>query len=55
MIYASREHIPDNLKRTLELANIISDSRYKLYDDFLHIDGRSWLVPFYVARMICRM
>lgn len=40
MLYASREHIPDNLKRALELANIVADSRYKLYDDFLHLDGR---------------
>ncbi|KAG2344745.1 hypothetical protein BDR05DRAFT_999112 [Suillus weaverae] len=29
-----------NLKRALELANIVADSMYKLYDDFLHLDGR---------------
>ncbi|KAG1854581.1 107-domain-containing protein [Suillus subluteus] len=29
-----------NLKRALELANIVADWRYKLYDDFLHLDGR---------------
>ncbi|KAG9312442.1 putative nuclear pore protein 107 [Chiua virens] len=29
-----------NLKVALELVNIIGDSRYKLYDDFLHPDGR---------------
>ncbi|KAG2337813.1 hypothetical protein BDR05DRAFT_969831 [Suillus weaverae] len=40
MLYASREHVPENLKRALELANIFADSMYKLYDDFLHLDGR---------------
>ncbi|KAG1856995.1 nuclear pore protein 84/107 [Suillus subalutaceus] len=40
MLYASREHVPENLKRALELANVVADSRYKLYDDFLHLDGR---------------
>lgn len=25
----------------LELVNVVADSRYKLYDDFLHPDGRS--------------
>ncbi|KAJ8594203.1 hypothetical protein M405DRAFT_760907 [Rhizopogon salebrosus TDB-379] len=40
MLYASREHVPENLKRALELANIVADSRYKLYDDFLQADGR---------------
>ncbi|KAG2344595.1 hypothetical protein BDR05DRAFT_1058805 [Suillus weaverae] len=39
MLYASREHVPENLKRALELANIIADSMHKLYDDFLHLDG----------------
>lgn len=28
------------MKRVLELAKIVADSRYKLYDDFLHLDGR---------------
>ena len=27
-----------NLKRALNLANIVADSRYRLYDDFLGID-----------------
>ncbi|KAG1772525.1 hypothetical protein EV702DRAFT_1134503, partial [Suillus placidus] len=40
MLYASREHVPENLKRALELTNIVADSGYKLYDDFLHLDGR---------------
>ncbi|KAH7921000.1 nuclear pore protein 84/107 [Leucogyrophana mollusca] len=41
MLFASREHIPENLKRALQLANIVADSRYKLYNDFLlSQDGR---------------
>ncbi|KIO00919.1 hypothetical protein M404DRAFT_744982 [Pisolithus tinctorius Marx 270] len=40
MLYTSREHIPGNLCVALELANIVADSRYKLYDDFLQPDGR---------------
>ena len=27
-----------NLKRALNLANIVADSRYRLYDDFLGMD-----------------
>ncbi|KAG2111123.1 hypothetical protein DEU56DRAFT_905551 [Suillus clintonianus] len=30
---------PRNLKRALELANTVADSRYRLYNDFLHIVG----------------
>jgi nuclear pore complex protein Nup107 len=31
-----------NLKLTLELANVVADSRYNLYEDFVHEDrGRS--------------
>ncbi|KIJ62482.1 hypothetical protein HYDPIDRAFT_94508, partial [Hydnomerulius pinastri MD-312] len=34
-------HLSDrNLKVALELANIVADSQYKLYDDFLHQDER---------------
>ncbi|KAG8215686.1 nuclear pore complex protein [Butyriboletus roseoflavus] len=40
VLYSSREHITGNLKIALELVNIVADSRYKLYDDFLHPDGR---------------
>ncbi|KAF9221187.1 hypothetical protein BS17DRAFT_846289 [Gyrodon lividus] len=40
MLYSSRKHIPGNLKVALELVNIVADARYKLYDDFLHQDGR---------------
>jgi hypothetical protein len=29
-----------NLKRALELANVVADSRYKLYEDFAHAEGR---------------
>lgn len=29
-----------NLKHTLELVNIVADSRYKLYEDFVNEDGR---------------
>ena len=29
-----------NLKHCLALANIVADSRYKLYDDFVNQDGR---------------
>jgi len=29
-----------NLRVAVELVNIVADSRYKLYDDFLHADGR---------------
>ena len=30
-----------NLKRALQLVNIVADSRYKLYDDFKGVGGRS--------------
>ncbi|KAG2350867.1 hypothetical protein BDR05DRAFT_954995, partial [Suillus weaverae] len=42
MFYASREHVfvCRNLKRALELANIVADSMHKLYGNFLHLDGR---------------
>ncbi|KAJ2925851.1 hypothetical protein H1R20_g11243, partial [Candolleomyces eurysporus] len=36
----SRQWIPENLKRALELVNIVADSRYKLYEDFVNADGR---------------
>ena len=29
-----------NLKRALSLANIVADSRYKVYDDFVNEEGR---------------
>ncbi|KAG1773373.1 hypothetical protein EV702DRAFT_1181131 [Suillus placidus] len=35
MLYASREHVPENLKRALELANIVVDSMYKLLGEYL--------------------
>ena len=30
-----------NLKRALQLVNIVADSRYRLYDDFKSVGGRS--------------
>jgi nuclear pore complex protein Nup107 len=30
-----------NLRRALELANVIADSRYKLYEDFMNDGGRT--------------
>ncbi|KAF8639343.1 hypothetical protein AX17_001562 [Amanita inopinata Kibby_2008] len=35
ILFGSRGWFPENLKRALELANIVADSRYKLYEDFL--------------------
>ncbi|KAJ6459798.1 nuclear pore protein 84/107 [Mycena vitilis] len=40
LLFASRAQFPENLKRALELANIVADSRYKLYEDFVNEDGR---------------
>lgn len=39
-LYESRVYIPANLKYALSLANIVADSRYKLYDDFTNQDGK---------------
>ncbi|KAF8630075.1 hypothetical protein AX14_011064 [Amanita brunnescens Koide BX004] len=38
LLFASRKWFPGNLKRALNLANIVADSRYRLYDDFLGMD-----------------
>jgi len=35
----SRPYFPDNLRRALELANVVADERYKVYDDFLPVLG----------------
>ncbi|KIP04648.1 hypothetical protein PHLGIDRAFT_109298 [Phlebiopsis gigantea 11061_1 CR5-6] len=40
MLYNSRTRIPENLKHTLQLADIVADSRYRLYDDFGKQPGR---------------
>ncbi|KAL6298142.1 nuclear pore protein 84/107 [Sparassis latifolia] len=40
MLYASRVKFPENLKHALSLANVVADSRYKLYEDFVGQDGR---------------
>jgi nuclear pore complex protein Nup107 len=34
------EFATSNLKRALELANVVADSRYKLYEDFANEEGR---------------
>lgn len=33
-------NVSSNLRVAVELVNVVADSRYKLYDDFLHADGR---------------
>ncbi|KAJ7273472.1 nuclear pore protein 84/107 [Mycena haematopus] len=38
--YTHALFFPRNLKRTLELANVVADSRYKLYEDFVNEDER---------------
>ncbi|KAJ7719417.1 hypothetical protein B0H16DRAFT_1739449 [Mycena metata] len=40
LLFASRTQFPENLKRALKLANVVADSRYKLYEDFVNEDGR---------------
>ncbi|KAG5649869.1 hypothetical protein H0H81_001706 [Sphagnurus paluster] len=40
LLVVSRHHIPENLKRALQLANTVADSRYKLYEDFVNEEGR---------------
>ncbi|EGO23158.1 hypothetical protein SERLADRAFT_450816 [Serpula lacrymans var. lacrymans S7.9] len=40
MLFSSRDHVPGNLKSALQLASIVADARYKLYDDFAAQDGR---------------
>ncbi|KAH8091774.1 nuclear pore protein 84/107 [Cristinia sonorae] len=40
ILFRSRRHIPENLRQCLELANIVADSRYKLYEAFVNQDGR---------------
>ncbi|THU96793.1 hypothetical protein K435DRAFT_754578 [Dendrothele bispora CBS 962.96] len=36
----SRHRFPENLKTAMKLANIVADSRYKLYEDFVNQTGR---------------
>ncbi|KAF8336043.1 hypothetical protein F5887DRAFT_1214126 [Amanita rubescens] len=45
LLYASRKWFPENLKRALNLPNIVADSRYRLYDDFLGVDVDDELGP----------
>ncbi|KAI0804804.1 nuclear pore protein 84/107 [Irpex lacteus] len=40
ILFESRYRIPENLKHTLDLANIVADSRYRLYDDFANVPRR---------------
>jgi len=40
MLFASRLTIPEDLKRALVVANVVADSRYKLYEDFVNDGGR---------------
>ncbi|KAK0213959.1 nuclear pore protein 84/107 [Armillaria fumosa] len=40
LLFNSRQLFPENMKQTLELVNIVADSRYKLYSDFANEDGR---------------
>ncbi|EIW74182.1 hypothetical protein CONPUDRAFT_140572 [Coniophora puteana RWD-64-598 SS2] len=40
LLFTSRTHIPENLRRCLMLATVVADSRYKLYDDFLDGEPR---------------
>ncbi|KAI4519168.1 hypothetical protein K525DRAFT_258749 [Schizophyllum commune Loenen D] len=40
LMLSSRQHIPGNLKRALSLANVVADSRYRVYDDFVNEEGR---------------
>ena len=47
LFYPSYSHpiTTRNLKRALNLANIVADSRYRLYDDFLGVDIDDELGP----------
>ncbi|KAF8231549.1 hypothetical protein L208DRAFT_1378080 [Tricholoma matsutake] len=47
---SSRLVIHTNLKRALELANIVGDSRYKLYEDFVNEDG--WKLGDYLGAVM---
>ncbi|KAF8900838.1 nuclear pore protein 84/107 [Gymnopilus junonius] len=41
LLYSSRRLIPENLKRALELANVVADARYNIYNDFTNKSGRT--------------
>jgi len=41
MLFTSRQLIPENLKRAVQLINVVADSRYRLYDDFKGVGGKS--------------
>jgi len=44
----------DNISSTSELVNFVADSRCKLYDDFLHADGRR-LAEYFGAVLVRRV
>ncbi|KIM43977.1 hypothetical protein M413DRAFT_68391 [Hebeloma cylindrosporum] len=50
LLYTSRKYIPGNLKRAIQLANIVADSRYRLYETFSGNGGRSLLDYLQVVR-----
>jgi nuclear pore complex protein Nup107 len=41
LLYSSRNFIPENLKRAIQLANVVADSRYRLYETFSGNGGRT--------------
>ncbi|KAG9125019.1 Nucleoporin nup84 [Ceratobasidium sp. 392] len=38
-LYESRETFPANLRRVLQLPNIVADSRYGIFKDFISTSG----------------
>ncbi|KAK7436197.1 Nucleoporin nup84 [Stygiomarasmius scandens] len=40
ILFNSRHRFTENLKLAIKLANIVADSRYKLYEDFVNQNGR---------------
>ncbi|KAF5346850.1 hypothetical protein D9756_010620 [Leucocoprinus leucothites] len=40
LLVSSRNFIPENLKRAFELVNVVADSRYRIYEDFINEGGR---------------
>lgn len=42
LVFFTADHLfrHRNLKRALQLANIVADSRYQLYEDFVNEDGK---------------
>ncbi|KXN92482.1 hypothetical protein AN958_07429 [Leucoagaricus sp. SymC.cos] len=40
LLVASKSFIPENLRSAFELVNIVADSRYRIYEDFINEGGR---------------